>query len=483
MNELCSENRPVVAKFGGSSMARPDVVLERLDEYPETNVVVTSAPGRTVACSEKITDMLKAYEQAPAAEARAAIVERYRAVGASVMASESLQALLEELDDSLDYGLRRPDSQAFIASRGEHFAAKLLAAAAGGEFVEAEMVRFADNGVLDKRETLARIDRARSLGALAASSNGLAVVPGYYGYDDDNNVHLLERGGSDRTGALLAVGMGAGEYHNWTDVDGIYSGNPKQFGEDRVKLLPEITRREVREGAHGGNQVLAGNALRDIRDSRVDVVLRSTWSSEATGTRIARRRESEAGRPVLAVASTGGEGDSKQPYEINVYDQGMAEEVGYIENMLDTVRRHGASLEHMPMTNDTANFVISGCSGADAQSIEAELRDYIDSQHRAESYLPESADDGQEAFDFAVSPPRRVGMVYLVGEALSRLAVSNRVKTRAIDSLSARGIEAEDSSASASPSLALIVEATDTAAAAGEMHRLFVEEAGSASSA
>ena len=57
--------------------------------------------------------------------------------------------------------------------------------------------------------------------------SGGAVIPGFYGADDDGNVKTFSRGGSDITGAIVARAVGADVYENWTDVDGFLSTDPR----------------------------------------------------------------------------------------------------------------------------------------------------------------------------------------------------------------------------------------------------------------
>lgn len=54
-----------------------------------------------------------------------------------------------------------------------------------------------------------------------------AVIPGFYGADAQGGIHTFPRGGGDITGAVIARGVRADLYENWTDVSGVFADNPK----------------------------------------------------------------------------------------------------------------------------------------------------------------------------------------------------------------------------------------------------------------
>ena len=56
--------------------------------------------------------------------------------------------------------------------------------------------------------------------------SGILIVPGFFGYSKDGHVLTFSRSGSDITGSILANGIKADLYENFTDVDAVYSVNP-----------------------------------------------------------------------------------------------------------------------------------------------------------------------------------------------------------------------------------------------------------------
>jgi aspartate kinase len=85
-------------------------------------------------------------------------------------------------------------------------------------------------------------------------SGHVVVVAGFQGIDDDNNITTLGRGGSDTTGVALAAALKADECQIYTDVDGVYTADPRIVADAR--RLDTITFEEMLEAASLGSKVL-----------------------------------------------------------------------------------------------------------------------------------------------------------------------------------------------------------------------------------
>ncbi|HPF60385.1 MAG TPA: aspartate kinase, partial [Candidatus Competibacteraceae bacterium] len=82
----------------------------------------------------------------------------------------------------------------------------------------------------------------------------IIVVAGFQGVDEDGNITTLGRGGSDTTGVALAAALKADECQIYTDVDGVYTTDPRVVSEAR--RLDRITFEEMLEMASLGSKVL-----------------------------------------------------------------------------------------------------------------------------------------------------------------------------------------------------------------------------------
>lgn len=107
----------------------------------------------------------------------------------------------------------------------------------------------------DSSHTKARIreiDDARMRKDL--DSGRVVVVAGFQGVDEHNNITTLGRGGSDTTAVALAAALKADECHIYTDVDGVYTTDPRV--EPKARRLAKITFEEMLEMASLGSKVL-----------------------------------------------------------------------------------------------------------------------------------------------------------------------------------------------------------------------------------
>ncbi|HMU67944.1 MAG TPA: aspartate kinase, partial [Cellvibrionaceae bacterium] len=82
----------------------------------------------------------------------------------------------------------------------------------------------------------------------------VVVVAGFQGVDEEGNITTLGRGGSDTTGVALAAALKADECQIYTDVDGVYTTDPRVA--DRARRLDRITFEEMLEMASLGSKVL-----------------------------------------------------------------------------------------------------------------------------------------------------------------------------------------------------------------------------------
>ena len=86
------------------------------------------------------------------------------------------------------------------------------------------------------------------------NSGKVVVVAGFQGVDDNGNITTLGRGGSDTTAVALAAALKADECHIYTDVDGVYTTDPRV--EPKARRLNQITFEEMLEMASLGSKVL-----------------------------------------------------------------------------------------------------------------------------------------------------------------------------------------------------------------------------------
>ena len=238
----------IVQKYGGSSVADAEKirnVARRVGDTATSNqvVVVVSAMGKT-------TDGLLTLAQqiAPAPEPR-------------------------EVD--------------MLLATGEQVTIALLAMALQSLGLKARSFTGVQAGLrTDRAHTKARITQITADRVRAALDAGwVAVVAGFQGASDDEEITTLGRGGSDLTGVALAAALKADVCEIYTDVDGVYTADPNIVPDARK--LPRVVYDEMLEMASLGAKVLQARSVEFAKKYGVTVHVRSTFKPDP-GTLVTR---------------------------------------------------------------------------------------------------------------------------------------------------------------------------------------------------
>src|SRR5581483_2739843 len=109
----------------------------------------------------------------------------------------------------------------------------------------------------------------------------VAVVAGFQGFGPDNRITTLGRGGSDTSAVALAAALGAERCDIFTDVDGVYTTDPRIVA--KARKLDRITYEEMLELASLGAKVLQTRSVEMAMNHRVRVQVLSSFA-DAPGT-------------------------------------------------------------------------------------------------------------------------------------------------------------------------------------------------------
>ena len=127
----------------------------------------------------------------------------------------------------------------------------------------------------------------------------VAVVAGFQGISSEGRITTIGRGGSDNTAVFLAAAVGAERCDIYTDVDGVYTSDPKMT--DKVRRLDKISYEEMIEMASQGAKVLQTTSVESAMNHDVNVNVRSTFNPSDKGTQISNDVSNET-RAVTGVA-------------------------------------------------------------------------------------------------------------------------------------------------------------------------------------
>ena len=253
-------------------------------------LIVQKFGGTSVANPERIKNVAKR-------------VARWKAMGhdiivvPSAMSGETnrLLALAKEISPS-----PAPRELDVIASTGEQVTIGLLAMALQEEGVAAKSYTGPQVKVLtDSTFTKARIlqiDDQRIRKDLAEGR--VVVVAGFQGADEDGNITTLGRGGSDTSAVALAAALNADECQIYTDVDGVYTTDPRIVPEARK--LDTITFEEMLEMASLGSKVLQIRSVEFAGKYKVKLRVLSSFEDEGEGTLITVEEEKSMEQPIIS---------------------------------------------------------------------------------------------------------------------------------------------------------------------------------------
>ncbi|MCX7990758.1 MAG: aspartate kinase [Proteobacteria bacterium] len=213
--------------------------------------------------------------------ARKAIAEYERGnkvvVVVSAMAGETnrLLALAHSITDL-------PDERELdvLVSTGEQVSVALLAITLKKLGYKAKSYLGSQVKILtDSAFTKARILEVESRNILKDLDEGyIVVVAGFQGVDKDGNITTLGRGGSDTTGVAIAAGLKADVCDIYTDVDGVYTTDPRIY--NKARKLKKISYDEMLELASLGSKVLQIRSVELAKKYKVPVHVRSSFTDE-----------------------------------------------------------------------------------------------------------------------------------------------------------------------------------------------------------
>ena len=314
--------RVVAFKFGGSSLLGAERMLHAASLVREA--VQVSRVAVVVSAMKGVTDHLLSIEKAlvrgklPHARREAELVlELHLEVLQDLRLDEATDRRvgheLELLERDLLHevaGWREDTNRAEfsdrLASFGERCSARLFAAAleklevASVPVTSSEFVLTCDTF----RDAQPHLEQSKLRGCKILlpllKEGAVPVVTGFIGATPDGRITTLGRNSSDFSGAIVAYVVDADELVIWTDVDGIYTANPRESAEAR--LLQELSYDEAHALAASGAKVLHPKVLPLAAESEMVVWVRNTFNPQARGTRIGPARECSGALPAGGAA-------------------------------------------------------------------------------------------------------------------------------------------------------------------------------------
>lgn len=342
---MSNAERPIVAKFGGSSMADAEKisgVADIITSDPNRRIIVVSAPGVNASYRRKVTDLLatasaEQYDEEEGERALDEFSERFSLLGRQLGCSQA-----DEWIQRVREGIFSGNTQ-WAMSRGEWLTARMFAHYLDAKFIDAEEIIQLHGGQV-------KVSSFELVRTRLQEESGICVIPGFYGIDGER-VRIFPRGGSDITGAIIARGVNARVYENWTDVDGVLAANPKVV--HNPKTIEQLTYEEMRELGIRGATVLQRNTILPLVDAGIPINVRNTFNPVHSGTMIMTKRPQVAGEHVIGIAGEAGF------VSVNIQKYGMNEEEDIGRRILQQFSLAGRPYEHSPSGRDYMSVLVS----------------------------------------------------------------------------------------------------------------------------
>ncbi len=339
----------IVTKFGGSSLADSNQfikVKDIIDGDKRRRYVVPSAPGKTDKDDHKITDLLYMCHQL--SSHRLNIDDVYNIIESrfiNICKELKVELNIKEVLKNIKKEIQNGASKDYAASRGEYVNALILSDYLGFEFIDAkDIIRFDDEGKFDI-ETTEKIMKDR------LKDTKSAVIPGFYGSNEDGDIVTFSRGGSDITGAIVASNLNCKLYENWTDVSGFLMADPKIVSHS--KPIENITYKELRELSYMGAPVLHEEALFPVKNKGISINIKNTNAPEDNGTIIV-----DDLYPISHTDTITGIAGKKDFTVISIEKTQMTSEKNFLRKLITVLETNNISIEHMPSGIDSISLVV-----------------------------------------------------------------------------------------------------------------------------
>ncbi len=339
-----------VCKFGGTSMADAKAIRQVksiIEADSDRKFVVVSAPGKRFKDDIKVTDMLyKCYDEVletgSCKNNFSVIRERFVEIVNDLELDLDINAVL----DKTEREIIENKSADFSASRGEYLSAIVVSEFLGFKFVDAsELVRFDSHGRLNQDYTDDKV-------STKIGGQEKIVVPGFYGKDFQGSIRTFSRGGSDITGSIIARGVRADLYENWTDVSGFLVTDPRIV--PNAKPITQLTYKELRELSYMGAQVLHAEAIFPVMTRKIPINIKNTFRPEDKGTMIVPNEMYAKSDEEIITGIAG-----KKNFTVLLVEKSMMNaEVGFIRKVLSVVEHYDLCVEHLPSGIDTLSIVL-----------------------------------------------------------------------------------------------------------------------------
>ena len=283
-----------VHKFGGSSLASVQCIERVVDIICRNcllnDLVVVSANGDTTDALISLYQL--AVENRSLAPLIDEVKQQQQALITALLSSQHANQLLTSLSDDLSQLTQwltdTPEKhQSDILAFGELWSARLLSAVLNERICPSYYIDSRDFLSVDSAFEL-NVDYATSAAKYRSlqQNSKLAVITGYVAKDKTGTTCTLGRNGSDYSATIIAALTKAHSVTLWTDVDGIYSADPREVS--LARKLHRLPNGVANELGRLGNPVLHAKTLKPLTEHHAQLHVASSFDADKSGTEIGK---------------------------------------------------------------------------------------------------------------------------------------------------------------------------------------------------
>lgn len=179
------------------------------------------------------------------------------------------------------------------------------------------------------------------------------VISGFIGATKNGDVTTLGRGGSDYSASIIGFCLGVSEIQIWTDVDGIFSADPRLI--KKAKALPVVSFREASELATFGARVLHPRTIRPAIKSGIPVRVLNTFNPSGKGTLIVKRTVNT--NKIKAISF------KKKITLVNIYSSEMLLQKGFLAKIFSIFAKNNISIDLVSVSEVSVSVTLDNKEG------------------------------------------------------------------------------------------------------------------------
>jgi diaminopimelate decarboxylase/aspartate kinase len=279
------KNSFVVWKFGGTSQlySTYNMILQKLEQLKDKNIKVVIVLSAISGITNKLLDLVLHDKN----NVFDIIEQNY------LLATKCNVNIKEVSENFISECMHKKslDDQISIVSKGEFFTATIL-----NNFLQLNNIKSTFMSSLEVISSNQENINLYNKGEFTVESDKInknfesydvIVIPGFSGRTPNNKCCLLGRGGSDTTGSIIATAINASLYEIWTDVNGIYSSDPRKVSNTFINEIVHYD--AAQEVAAMGAKVIHPYCILPCAQKSIPIQIKNTFNPEGLSTIICNK--------------------------------------------------------------------------------------------------------------------------------------------------------------------------------------------------